>query len=230
MKIFLLSFILLTNIHPFLAQKVETVRVTYSQKETVDPEDITVNTDNPQDIKKQQQQMADELNALTYYFMLKVQGDESTFEFIPQIDNSQNGSNWVYGKEGEILYINTTDKISLETTSNPKKYIIVDSLKNLDWKMTREKKTICGIQTKQALFQPNDSTKIEAWFAPKIPSKAGPEKFFGLPGLILELHNLSYDKYGKINQSYYCNQLEIVNAAPIKAPTKGEKISKKRIR
>ncbi|GAA4445833.1 hypothetical protein GCM10023189_00210 [Nibrella saemangeumensis] len=67
-------------------------------------------------------------------------------------------------------------------------YVIDDSLRTPRWKVTNKIKEVAGHICMSA--ETTDSLKnqkITAWFAQDIPVQAGPEQYFGLPGLILEL-------------------------------------------
>jgi len=70
-----------------------------------------------------------------------------------------------------------------------KVYLISDSLKTPDWKILNDMKEVAGHVCMNASL--NDSIrgqKIIAWFALDIPVQAGPDRFFGLPGMILEVN------------------------------------------
>ena len=62
---------------------------------------------------------------------------------------------------------------------------------------------------------------ITAWYTPEIPVNQGPESYWGLPGLILEVND------GKT--TIICSKvvMNIKEKAEIKAPTKGKEISQK---
>lgn len=67
-------------------------------------------------------------------------------------------------------------------------YLVEDSLKTPKWKILNQLKDIAGhICMKAETEDPVKKQKIVAWFAQDIPVSAGPEQYFGLPGLILEL-------------------------------------------
>ena len=69
-----------------------------------------------------------------------------------------------------------------------KTYILEDSLAAPDWKILNQIKEVNGYLCMKAMSE--DTTKkqkIVAWFAQDIAVSAGPEQYFGLPGLILEL-------------------------------------------
>jgi GLPGLI family protein len=69
-----------------------------------------------------------------------------------------------------------------------KTYVVEDSLKIPQWKILNQLKDIAGhICMKAETEDPIKQQKIVAWFAQDIPLSAGPEQYFGLPGLILEL-------------------------------------------
>ncbi len=68
-------------------------------------------------------------------------------------------------------------------------YIIEEPLPDLDWKILEGKKQIGQFFCRQATvsFRGRD---YEAWFTLDIPVSTGPWKFWGLPGLILEIKSL----------------------------------------
>ena len=62
---------------------------------------------------------------------------------------------------------------------------------------------------------------ITAWYSPEIPVNQGPENYWGLPGLILEVND------GKT--SILCSKI-VLNSkdkVEIKAPTKGKQVTQK---
>lgn len=70
-----------------------------------------------------------------------------------------------------------------------KTYIIEDSLRIPKWKILNEMKEISGHICMNAFW--NDTIKkqkVIGWFALDIPNSGGPERFMGLPGLILEVN------------------------------------------
>ena len=61
------------------------------------------------------------------------------------------------------------------------------------WRITAEKKTIAGYECQQAYTTFGGRT-WEAWFAREVPVSDGPYKFYGLPGLILQVRD-THDHY-----------------------------------
>lgn len=69
-----------------------------------------------------------------------------------------------------------------------KVYLLNDSLHTPQWKILNDLKEVAGHICMNAQW--NDTLrkqKVITWFALDWPSKAGPERFFGLPGMILEV-------------------------------------------
>jgi len=120
-----------------------------------------------------------------------------------------------------------------------KKFLISDSIRRGNWKLSDETKTILNHSCRKATSQRigkrmmmtmdngkmerkeiDDSSTVVAWFTTDIPVSAGPEMQGQLPGLILGLETNS-------GRTVY-TALEIspkANIAAIKEPTKGKKVT-----
>lgn len=145
---------------------------------------------------------------------------------------------------GGKQYKNLKDKVVLtESDIFDKEFLVKDSLSKLDWKLENETKKI-GIYTcrkatakvvnMNKVFNPEDTADkainildkaekekfITAWYAPEIPVSQGPGSYWGLPGLILEVHDGSV--------SLLCSKVVLNPKQKIdsSAPKKGKKISK----
>ena len=138
------------------------------------------------------------------------------------------------------LYKNLQENYSLtENDYLGKTFVIKDSLHHSGWELSTETKQIGNYTAYKATKiekakqidteentgsltiidtkQPEDMV-YTAWYTPEIPIPNGPEKFGGLPGLILELHTN--------NMVYLCSEIELnpKKTIQIKAP-KGKPIS-----
>ncbi|MER3498388.1 MAG: hypothetical protein C4308_07010 [Chitinophagaceae bacterium] len=118
-----------------------------------------------------------------------------------------------------------------------KKFIVADSIRKLNWKLTGDMQTILGHPCQKAVAQRTgkrmqmnmengkmkrreveDTTVIMAWYAMDIPVPAGPEVAGQLPGLIMALDiNNGRMVYKAIDLS------PKADIAAIKEPTKGKK-------
>lgn len=91
-----------------------------------------------------------------------------------------------------------------------KEFLIKDSLKTIDWKLGKESKTIGSYTcfkataetevTERSISTHADDEEIDeesekkivtitAWYTPQIPVSQGPDQYWGLPGLIMEVNN-----------------------------------------
>ena len=66
-------------------------------------------------------------------------------------------------------------------------YLVKDSSRQFQWKITGEVRDIAGFECKKALTKINDSLVVVAFYTDQIMVKGGPENFNGLPGMILGL-------------------------------------------
>lgn len=83
-------------------------------------------------------------------------------------------------------------------------FLIADTIRHFNWKITDSKRSVCGYLCRKAIWQANDSTRIYAWFCSEISASIGPESFVGLPGAIL---GLATEDGGVI---YFAKSVEIV--------------------
>jgi GLPGLI family protein len=110
----------------------------------------------------------------------------------------------------DVMYTNLDASRRVEQRElGTKKYIVEDSVRRMNWKLSDETKTILGHVCRKATAQRigmrmvmnmengkmerkeiSDTSNIVVWFTTDIPVSAGPGEFQGqLPGLILELDN-----------------------------------------
>lgn len=74
----------------------------------------------------------------------------------------------------------TVQKVVFEET-----YLLKDSVRKINWKITTETREIAGYQCRRANAIIMDSIYVVAFYTDKIPVSGGPETFTGLPGMIL---------------------------------------------
>lgn len=174
-------------------------------------------------------------------YELIVDDNISSFKYLDKLSNEQppqEGSVSIQMGSRGAIFKNTGENIYLEEAAlGPKNYLIQDSLTVFDWEISKESKNILGFETRKAITTLDDKhkTKITVWYAPKLNFKTGPEKFWGLPGLILELNSgFEYENGGNEGFTYKAVSIEVLKEnLPVTKPEKGEKISsqdyKKRI-
>ncbi|MFY7963803.1 MAG: GLPGLI family protein [Chitinophagaceae bacterium] len=79
------------------------------------------------------------------------------------------------------------NKLSIQRDVYEQTYLINDSIRKFEWKITGEIREIAGFECKKAVTKICDSVYIVAFYTDKIMCNGGPESFGGLPGLILGL-------------------------------------------
>lgn len=180
-------------------------------------------------------------------FELSFANNQSLWESIPEMDDNNDAGGggdgrmmMRFGGGDDLSYHNfTTGKRIDQRELSSRNYIVEDSIRKLDWKLTGETKTILGHAVQQAkaeryssrmvMSMENgemkrqmvpDTSVIIAWVAMDIPVPAGPDFQGQLPGLMLEL-NMN-------NGQMVYKALEIsakVNAGAIKEPKGGKHIT-----
>ncbi|RYE36399.1 MAG: GLPGLI family protein, partial [Sphingobacteriales bacterium] len=77
---------------------------------------------------------------------------------------------------------NTIQKTVYEAT-----YLVKDSIRKINWKITDETREIAGYECRRANAIIMDSVYVVAYYSNQIAVSGGPETFSGLPGMILGL-------------------------------------------
>jgi len=104
-----------------------------------------------------------------------------------------------------------------------KTYLVTDSVKQYQWKITEEFRKIAGFNCRRAETVIMDSVYVIAFYTDAILAEGGPEGFNGLPGMILGV------VMPRLNVTYFATNIDnyLPTEKAITAPTKGEKISYK---
>jgi len=147
------------------------------------------------------------------------------------------------------LYKNTAKMQHIEETEVfSKPFLVKDELKTREWELTDETKKIGNYTAYKAIFSKvsqrkmmsfsniggedeedgemktvSDTVNIEAWYTPEIPVSQGPDDFWGLPGLILEVNDGT--------TTFLCTKVVLnpEDGVKIKIPSKGKEVSKKEL-
>ena len=174
---------------------------------------------------------------LNSYYELFVSGSESSFQYLDKIRNDQPKEKGMatiqMGGRGTI-YKNTTENLLLEETSMyGKDYLIESELPEFKWNISKESKNILGFEARKATTVLDDKhkTKITAWYAPKLNVKTGPDEYWGLPGLILEVESgFDYEDGGNEGFTFKALKVEVMKESiEIQKPTKGLKVSQEEL-
>lgn len=145
------------------------------------------------------------------------------------IEDTQKDTNPFFGTDPNAMQINTIfDDFATGTAITQKKvfeelYLVKDSLRKINWKLTSETREIAGYECRRANAVMMDSIYVVAFYTDKIPVSGGPESFNGLPGMILGVA-LPHE-----NISWFATSVKDrpVTAAELKAPVKGKAVNNK---
>lgn len=104
-----------------------------------------------------------------------------------------------------------------------KKYLLQDSIHGQDWKILNDMKEVAGHVCMNAFWEDTlKMQKVSAWFALDIPVSSGPERFCGLPGLILEV---DVNDGGMIITADKIETRKLTNELDLPKKNKGKKIT-----
>lgn len=104
-------------------------------------------------------------------------------------DNDKVNTGWSLGSMGpqvNQIFTNLIDKNFIAKKNVlGQDYIVKDSLRKINWKITTEFRQIAGYNCRRANAIIMDSVYVVAFYTDEIPVSGGPESFTGLPGMIL---------------------------------------------
>lgn len=120
--------------------------------------------------------------------------------------------NVVFSDINENKFI--TQKVVFDNT-----FLIQDSLRKIEWKITQDTRTIAGFECRKATAVIMDSIYVVAFYTEQILTTGGPESFTGLPGMILGLG------LPRLNTTWFATKLEVIEVkdTDLVAPKKGKK-------
>ena len=104
-------------------------------------------------------------------------------------------------------------------------YLIKDSLRKLEWRITDETRDIAGFECRKAVTKICDSVYVVAFYTDQIPVSSGPESFGGLPGLILGL------AVPRLYTTWFATKLELIDPsiAQLNPVQKGKKVTREQL-
>lgn len=232
-------FVLTSNL---FAQKFQGKAV-YQSKTTVkmDFGGRNIPEDRKKDMMERMKKAGEKTFVLTFNQVESIYKEEVKLE---QPGTNRRGMRFgMMGGSGEDYYKNVKEgTYAVKNDLFGKIFLVADQLPNLKWKMGSETKKIGNYTAYKAtavktIKRPNMSAifnrggdnkekefiekevEVVAWYSPDIPVNQGPDSYWGLPGLILEV---SDDITTILCSQIVLNPKEKIE---IKAPTKGKKVS-----
>lgn len=131
-------------------------------------------------------------------------------------------SDFAAAQQNNTIVTNTTQGTSIaQKTVYEQTYLVKDSTRKINWKITDERRTIAGYDCRRANALIMDSIYVVAFYTDQIPVSGGPESFTGLPGMILGIA-LPYE-----HTTWFATSVldQPVTEESMKAPTKGKPVN-----
>lgn len=129
--------------------------------------------------------------------------NDSLSVFKPQESDLVERMSWSTNKNSVYQNRITNKRLTIKTIWG-ERFLLDDTIRISKWKITENKRNVCGYQCRKAILNVNDSTRLYAWFCSELDATIGPESLGGLPGVIL---GLATEDGGVI---YFAKTVEII--------------------
>lgn len=136
--------------------------------------------------------------------MFELYFNDSLSLFKAQESDLVDKKGWATNKNIVYQNRNTQKRITIKTIWG-ERFTLDDSIRICKWKITDNKRNICGFQCRKAILNVSDSIRLYAWFCTELNATIGPESLGGLPGTIL---GLATEDGGVI---YFAKTVEVIN-------------------
>lgn len=113
----------------------------------------------------------------------------------------------------------STGQVTAAKNVFEEKFLVADSMRNIQWRIRDEVRTIAGYNCRKAVGIICDSVYVVAFYTEDIMVSGGPEMFSGLPGMILEI------AIPRLYTTWIATKVdtELLKEKSFAAPTKGKK-------
>jgi len=169
--------------------------------------------------------------------MLRRALEDNTVDDVPGNENGFQVR--TFGMSDDITWLNFAESRKVEQKEfATKQYIITDSIRKQQWKLTGETRNMLGYTCQQAITtrigkrsmlsmengnmsrtEVPDTSNVIVWFTTAVPVPAGPDFAGQLPGLIMEVVINGNTTYKAIEVS------QKADVASIKEPKKGKRVT-----
>lgn len=124
----------------------------------------------------------------TSYFTYSFEDNKSIYKFDRWSPKTRVPSYFKESDEENSWYFDfATNKMNMQKQIVGTNFVIVDSIPNIQWKITNENREIAGFNCRKAVGKIMDDVYIFAFYTDEITISGGPCSINGLPGMILGL-------------------------------------------
>lgn len=158
---------------------------------------------------------------VTYYYDLTFKGNRTLFQTGRDPEIKQSKFWGVFDSENTIFTRLDSNTSVTQRNIYSDQYLVTDSLRKIDWKITPEIRKIAQFDCRKAVGRIMDSIVVIAFYTDEILTTGGPESFNGLPGMILGL------AIPRMHTTWYATKLQLVevNEKDLAAPRRGKKMT-----
>lgn len=157
------------------------------------------------------------------YFDLYFSDDKTVYKHNRDGDGPKNI--WGLGPAKENVIMTDLNKHAFTGAKRvfEENYLVQDSVRNIQWKITSETRDIAGFSCRKAVGVICDSVYVVAFYTDEILVSGGPESFNGLPGMILGL------AIPRLYTTWFATKVQLIEptAGDLAVPTKGRKVNTK---
>src|SRR5579859_2516835 len=161
------------------------------------------------------------------YFNLYFQDNRTLYRKGREADDNANNQQWFSGQADDNVVYKELDKGRSIAQKHvfEEVFLIKDSCRHIDWKITSEMRNIAGFDCHRANGLVLDSIYVVAFYTDAIVPPGGPESFSGLPGMILGVA-LPHE-----HVSWFATKVtaEDIKEGTIKPPLKGKQVTSKEL-
>lgn len=220
-KIFLILVVLLSNIHAqaqhTLQGKIEFIRKSNIHKQL---EDMSSDDQGGGWFEKMKNQIPKfNVSYFDYVFTPKA----SFYKPGKEVENPFKMFGNAPASANEVYTDFNQQKVTAAKAIFEQKFLVEDSIRQLDWKFADEVRTIANFKCRKAVAKICDSVYVVAFYTDDIVVSGGPEMFAGLPGMILEL------AIPRLYTTWIATKVELYSPTKedLKMPDKGKKVNQK---
>lgn len=123
-------------------------------------------------------------------FQLMFNNEASIYKKVEMMNseyNSEINITAIVSGGNDVYYFENKEQLMLRQTESFGEQFLI-TCKGNDWKIGQDKKYIGNYLCYKATIIDEKGNEIVSWFTTEIPVSFGPKKYYGLPGLILELN------------------------------------------
>lgn len=127
--------------------------------------------------------------------------------------------------ENIVLTDFKTERVKANKQVFEQKFLVEDSMRQIEWKISDEIRTIANYKCRKAVGKILDSVYVVAFYTEDIMVSGGPEMFSGLPGMILQI------AIPRLNTTWIATKIDIVapKESDFTISDKGKKVNQKEL-